>query len=308
MKVYKKIDELIGNTPLLEVCAIEKELNLSAKLLVKLEYLNPAGSIKDRAALFMLNDAEARGVITSGATVIEPTSGNTGIGLAAICANRGYKAVLVMPNTMSVERVKLLKAYGAEVVLTDGKLGMQGAIDKAEEIHKNTPNSFIAGQFENPANVFSHYQTTAREIWADTDGKVDVLVAGVGSGGTVSGIGKYLKEVNKSVKIVAVEPNSSPLISQGKAGAHKIQGIGANFVPKNFDGTVVDTVMTVTNEQAYLSANLIAKKEGILVGISSGAALSAAISLAKLPENKGKSIVAILADTGDRYLSTDLFD
>ncbi len=308
MKVYKKIDELIGNTPLLEVCAIEKELNLSAKLLVKLEYLNPAGSIKDRAALFMLNDAEARGVITSGATVIEPTSGNTGIGLAAICANRGYKAVLVMPNTMSVERVKLLKAYGAEVVLTDGKLGMQGAIDKAEEIHKNTPNSFIAGQFKNPANVFSHYQTTAREIWADTDGKVDVLVAGVGSGGTISGIGKYLKEVNKSVKIVAVEPSSSPLISQGKAGAHKIQGIGANFVPKNFDRTVVDTVMTVTNEQAYLSANLIAKKEGILVGISSGAALSAAISLAKLPENKGKSIVAILADTGDRYLSTDLFD
>lgn len=305
--IYEKIEQLIGNTPLMEVKNIERKESLRARLLVKLEYLNPAGSIKDRAALFMLNAMEESGQLEAGGTVIEPTSGNTGIGLAAIGAARGYKVVLTMPDSMSVERRNLLKAYGATVVLTDGKLGMKGAIDKAEEIKAKTPNSVIVGQFDNPANLKAHYSTTACEIWNDTDGKVDVLVAGVGTGGTISGIGRFLKEKNPSVKIVAIEPESSPLLSKGQVGVHKIQGIGANFVPKNFDLSVVDEIITVKDEAAIDCARNIAKSEGILVGISSGAALSAAISLARREENKSKTIVAILADTGDRYLSTELF-
>ena len=305
--IYEKIEQLIGNTPLMEVKNIERKESLKARLLVKLEYLNPAGSIKDRAALFMLNAMEESGLLKSGGTVIEPTSGNTGIGLAAIGAARGYKVVLTMPDSMSVERRNLLKAYGATVVLTDGKLGMKGAIDKAEEIKAETPNSVIVGQFDNPANPKAHYSTTAREIWDDTDGKIDFLVAGVGTGGTISGIGNYLKEKKPSVKIVAVEPEASPLLSKGVTGVHKIQGIGANFVPKNFDSSVIDEIVAVKDELAIDCARSIAKTEGILVGISSGAALSAAISLARREENKGKTIVAILPDTGDRYLSTELF-
>ena len=308
MKVYKNIDGLIGNTPLLEVQNIEREEKLCARLFVKIEGLNPAGSVKDRAALYMINDAEKRGVISAGATIIEATSGNTGIGLSAIGLARGYKVVLTMPDTMSKERVTLLKAYGAQVVLTDGALGMQGAIDKAKEINNNTPNSVIIGQFSNPANALAHYETTGPEIWAQTEGKVDFFVAGVGSGGTVSGTGKFLKEKNSLVKIVAVEPESSPLISRGVCGTHKIQGIGANFIPALYDSTVVDTVLTASDKDAYYYANLMAKGEGVLVGISSGAALSVGVRYAKDPANADKIIVVILPDTGDRYLSTDLFE
>ncbi len=307
MKVFESIESLIGNTPLFRIKNIEKEENLLATVLVKLECLNPAGSVKDRAALFMLNEAEKQGKIKKGATIIEPTSGNTGIGLASIGASRGYKVILTMPDTMSIERIKLLKAYGAEVVLTDGKLGMKGAIDKAVELKDKTENSFIPSQFDNPANIKAHYQTTGPEIWEDTDGKVDIFVAGIGSGGTVSGIGKYLKEKNKDVKIIAVEPSSSPLISKGFSGSHKIQGIGANFIPKNYDSSVVDEVALCSDEDAFEYARMLGKKEGILVGISSGSALFTAVQKAKLPENKGKVIVALLPDTGDRYLSTELF-
>ncbi len=307
MKIYDGIDSLIGGTPLLKACNLMKDQSLKANLLLKLEYLNPAGSVKDRAAMFMLNDAEKRGLISKGATVIEPTSGNTGIGLAALCARRGYEIILTMPDTMSTERRNLLKAYGAKVVLTDGKEGMSGAIRKAEELHKNIPNSFIPSQFENPANVDAHYRTTGPEIWKDTDGKVDVFVAGVGSGGTVSGTGRFLKEKNAKVHICAVEPMSSPLISEGFSGAHKIQGIGANFIPANLDRNVIDSIVTVSDEDAFRYARLIAKKEGILVGISSGAAVAAAAELCKKDEFAGKNIVALLPDTGDRYLSTELF-
>lgn len=308
MRIYRKIEETIGNTPLLELGKIKSELSLSATILAKLEYFNPAGSIKDRAALSMINDAEEKGIIKAGATIIEPTSGNTGIGLALIGASRGYKVVLTMPDTMSIERIKLIKGYGAKVVLTDGKLGMKGAIAKAEEINKNTPNSFIVGQFYNKANALAHYKTTGEEIWKDTDGKVDVLVAAVGSGGTISGTGKLLKEKNPNIKVFAVEPKNSPLISKGESGAHKIQGIGANFIPYNFNKSIVDGVLTVSDEDAIKYAKMLAKKEGVLVGISSGANLKAAIDLAKKEEFLGKVIVTILPDTGERYLSTELFE
>ena len=307
MKVYKKIDELIGKTPLFEPLNLEQELKLKATVLLKLEYLNPAGSIKDRAALYMLNGAEEKGIICNGATIIEPTSGNTGIGLAAIGTARGYKVVLTMPDTMSLERRNLLKAYGAEVVLTPGSLGMKGAIEKAELLHKEIPNSFIPSQFDNRDNPLAHYQTTAPEIYSDTDGRVDIFIAGVGTVGTLSGVGKYLKEKNSNVKVVAVEPESSPMISKGLSSVHKIQGIGANFVPKNFNKDCCDEVVLVPDDKAFEFARLLAKKEGILVGISSGAALYAAISKAMQIENEGKTIVAILPDTGDRYLSTELF-
>ena len=308
MKIYQNIDQLIGKTPILEINNFASRENLYARVLVKLEYLNPAGSIKDRAALYMINDAENKGLIKTGGTIIEPTSGNTGIGIAAIAARRGYKVILTMPETMSIERRKLLAAYGAEIVLTEGKLGMNGAVEKASEIQSKTPNSIILSQFDNPANKKAHYETTAPEIWEDTDGKIDFFVACVGTGGTLSGTAKYLKEKNPNVKVVAVEPYSSPLISKGVAGAHKIQGIGANFIPNNFDKTVCDNVVTVTDEDAFLTARKLAKTEGVLVGISSGAALSAAVKLAKDEKNKGKIIVVILPDTGDRYLSTDLFE
>ncbi len=307
MKIYQNIDQLIGKTPILEINNFALRENLYARVLVKLEYLNPAGSIKDRAALYMLNDAENKGLIKTGGTIIEPTSGNTGIGVAAIAARRGYNVILTMPETMSIERRKLLAAYGAEIVLTEGKLGMNGAVEKASEIQSKTPNSIILSQFDNPANKKAHYETTAPEIWEDTDGKIDFFVACVGTGGTLSGTAKYLKEKNPNVKVVAVEPYSSPLISKGVAGVHKIQGIGANFIPENFDKTVCDNVVTVTDEDAFLTARKLAKTEGVLVGISSGAALSAAVKLAKDEKNKGKIIVVILPDTGDRYLSTDLF-
>lgn len=308
MNIYNNIEELIGNTPLLEVKNIEKGENLKARLLVKLERFNPAGSAKDRAAKFMLDDAEKRGLIKKGGTIIEPTSGNTGIGLSAIAVPRGYKVILTMPETMSIERRKLLKAYGAQIVLTDGKLGMQGAVDKAEEIKKETPNSIILGQFNNYANVLSHYHTTGPEIYQDTDGKVDVFVAGVGTGGTLSGVGKFLKEKNSKIKVVAVEPESSPLLSTGKAGAHKIQGIGANFVPDNFDKSVCDEIVAVSNENAINFAKKICKDEGVLVGISSGAALYAGVTIAKRKENENKIIVVLLPDTGERYLSTEVFE
>ncbi len=308
MKIYTKIEQLIGKTPLLEVVNIEKELSLKAKVLVKIESFNPAGSIKDRTALFMLNDAEQKGLIKTGGTVIEPTSGNTGIGLASIGASRGYKVIMTMPDTMSLERRKLLTAYGAEVVLTDGKLGMAGAIEKAKEIQAKTPNSFIPSQFDNPSNKDAHYYTTAPEIYKDLDGKIDMFVAGVGTGGTVSGCAKYFKEKNSKIEIVAVEPASSPMITKGVSGAHKIQGIGANFVPQNFDRTLVDKVETVADADAVFYAKMLAKKEGILVGISAGASLSVAIDQAKKQENTGKTIVALLADTGERYLSTELFE
>ena len=307
MKVYKKIDELIGKTPLFEPLNIEQELKLKATVLLKLEYLNPAGSIKDRAALYMLNGAEEKGLISGGATIIEPTSGNTGIGLAAIGTARGYKVILTMPDTMSVERRNLLKAYGAEVVLTPGSLGMKGAIEQAELLHKEIPNSFIPSQFDNSDNPLAHYKTTAPEIYADTDGRVDIFIAGVGTGGTLSGVGKYLKEKNSNVKIIAVEPESSPMISKGVSGKHKIQGIGANFVPNNFNKDCCDEVVLVPDDKAFEFARLLAKKEGILVGISSGAALYTAICKAMQSDNEGKTIVAILPDTGDRYLSTELF-
>ena len=306
-KVYKGIQELIGNTPLVEAVNLEKKLGLKATLLLKLEYFNPAGSVKDRIAKAMLDEAEAKGILTKDSTIIEPTSGNTGIGLASVAAARGYKIVIVMPETMSVERRQLMKAYGAELVLSDGSKGMKGAIAKAEEIKANTPNSFIAGQFVNPANPKAHFESTGPEIWEDSDGKVDIFVAGVGTGGTITGTGKFLKSKNPGVKIVAVEPKSSAVLSTGVAGPHKIQGIGAGFVPDVLDTKIYDEVITVSNEDAFATGKLIGKKEGVLVGISSGAAAWAAIELAKRPENKGKNIVVLLPDTGDRYLSTPLF-
>lgn len=305
--IYTSADQLIGHTPLLELTHIEKEFNLSAKILAKLEYFNPAGSVKDRIAKAMLDDAEKSGKITPGATIIEPTSGNTGIGLASVGAARGYKVVIVMPETMSVERRQLIKAYGAEIVLTDGSQGMKGAIAKAEELAKTTPNSFIPGQFVNPANPKAHIETTGPEIWEDTDGNVDFFVAGVGTGGTVTGIGQFLKSKKSDVKVIAVEPASSPVLSTGKGGAHKIQGIGAGFVPEVLDTKIYDEIVTVTNEDAFATGRLFGRKEGVLVGISSGAALWAAIEQAKKPENAGKNIVVLLPDTGDRYLSTPLF-
>lgn len=307
MKIYKSMEDLIGATPLVELRNIEQEENLAARLLVKIEKGNPAGSVKDRVAKTMLDDAEAKGKLVKGGTVIEPTSGNTGIGIAAIGAARGYRVIIVMPDTMSVERRLLMTAYGAELVLTDGKLGMKGAVDKAEELHAQIPGSIIAGQFENPANPAAHRTYTGPEIWEDTDGNVDVFIAGVGTGGTVSGVGEYLKSRNKDIKIVAVEPASSPLLSEGNAGSHKIQGIGANFVPENFNRAVVDEIVTVTDEDAFAAGRKIARREGLLVGISSGAALHAAIELAKRRENYGKTIVALLPDTGERYLSSAMF-
>ncbi len=307
MKIYKSMEELIGATPLVELRNIEQEEKLAARLLVKVERGNPAGSVKDRVAKTMLDDAEAKGKLSKGGTVIEPTSGNTGIGIAAIGAARGYRVIIVMPDTMSVERRLLMTAYGAELVLTDGKLGMKGAVDKAEQLRAEIPGSIIAGQFENPANPAAHRTYTGPEIWEDTDGKVDVFVAGVGTGGTVSGVGEYLKSRNKDIRIVAVEPAGSPLLSKGEAGSHKIQGIGANFVPENFNSTVVDEIVTVTDEDAFEAGRQIARREGLLVGISSGAALHAAIELAKRRENYGKTIVALLPDTGERYLSSAMF-
>ena len=307
MKIYKSVDELVGNTPVVELRNIEKSENLAARLLVKLEMFNPAGSAKDRVAKAMLDDAEAKGIIGEGSVIIEPTSGNTGIGLAAIGAARGYRVIIVMPDSMSRERQLLMTAYGAELVLTDGKLGMKGAIEKAEELKKEIPGSIIAGQFENPANPAAHRVTTGPEIWNDTDGKVDIFVAGIGTGGTVSGTGEYLKSRNKNIKVVGVEPAGSPLITEGRAGAHGIQGIGANFVPKNLDRAVLDEVMTVTDEDAFAAGRAMARNEGLLVGISSGAALHAAIELAKRRENYGKTIVALLPDTGERYLSSVMF-
>lgn len=306
-KIYKNAAELVGNTPLLEVGNIEKELGLEARILVKLEYFNPAGSAKDRIALNMIEDAEAKGQLKPGAVIIEPTSGNTGIGLASLAAIKGYKVILTMPETMSVERRNILKAYGAEIVLTDGSTGMNGAIAKANELAAEYENSFIPGQFENPANPEIHRKTTGPEIWKDADGQVDIFVAGVGTGGTITGVGEYLKSQNPDVKVVAVEPATSPVLSQGKSGPHKIQGIGAGFIPKALNTDVYDEVFPVENEDAFTTGKLIAKHEGILVGISSGAALYAAIQLAKRPENKGKTIVALLPDSGDRYYSTPLF-
>ena len=306
-KIYTSADQLIGHTPLLELTHIEKNNGLEAKVLAKLEYLNPAGSVKDRIAKAMLDDAEAKGLLKPDSVIIEPTSGNTGIGLASVAAARGYRIIIVMPETMSVERRQLMKAYGAELVLTEGAKGMKGAIAKADELAKELPNSFIPGQFVNPANPAAHKATTGPEIWEDTDGQVDLFVAGVGTGGTVTGVGKYLKSKNPNVKVVAVEPASSPVLSKGVAGAHKIQGIGAGFVPDVLDTKVYDEIITVTNEDAFATGRLIGHKEGVLVGISSGAAVWAALELAKRPENAGKKIVALLPDTGDRYLSTPLF-
>ena len=306
-KIYTSADQLIGKTPLLELTHIEKKYGLKAKVLAKLEYFNPAGSVKDRVAKKMLDDAEAAGKLTPESVIIEPTSGNTGIGLASVAAARGYRIIIVMPETMSVERRQLMKAYGAELVLTDGTKGMKGAIEKADELAKEIPNSFIPGQFVNPSNPKAHYETTGPEIFEDTDGEVDIFVAGVGTGGTVTGVGEYLKEKKPSVKIVAVEPESSPVLSKGVAGAHKIQGIGAGFVPEVLDTKVYDEIIPVSNEAAFEAGKLIGKSEGVLVGISSGAAAYAAIELAKRPENEGKTIVVLLPDTGDRYLSTPLF-
>ncbi|HIY29507.1 MAG TPA: cysteine synthase A [Candidatus Mediterraneibacter avicola] len=304
---YKGTLDLIGNTPLVEVVNIEKELGLEAKLLVKLEYFNPAGSVKDRIAKSMIEDAEAKGLLKEGSVIIEPTSGNTGIGLAAIAAAKGYRIILTMPETMSVERRNILKAYGAELVLTEGAKGMKGAIARADELAKEIPNSFIPGQFVNPANPAVHRNTTGPEIWNDTDGQVDIFVAGVGTGGTISGVGSYLKEKNPNVKVVALEPADSPVLSEGRAGVHKIQGIGAGFVPDTLNTEIYDEIFTSTNEAAFETARLLAKKEGILTGISSGAALHAAIELARRPENKGKTIVVVLPDNGDRYYSTPMF-
>ena len=306
-KIYSSADQLIGHTPLLELSHIEKENNLQAKIVAKLEYFNPAGSVKDRIAKAMIDDAEASGKLKPGSVIIEPTSGNTGIGLASVAAARGYRIIIVMPETMSVERRQLIKAYGAEIVLTEGAKGMKGAIARATELSQEIPNSFIPGQFVNPANPTAHKATTGPEIWEDTDGKVDIFVAGVGTGGTVTGVGEYLKSQNPNVKVVAVEPESSPVLSKGTAGPHKIQGIGAGFVPDTLNTSVYDEVLPVKNEDAFAAGKAIAKAEGILVGISSGAALHAAIELAKRPENKGKTIVALLPDSGDRYLSTPLF-
>ena len=306
-KIYTSADQLIGHTPLLELTHIEAAEGLQAKILAKLEYFNPAGSVKDRIAKAMIDDAEAKGVLKPGSVIIEPTSGNTGIGLASVAAARGYRIIIVMPETMSVERRQLMKAYGAELVLTDGAKGMKGAIAKADELAKEIPNAFVPGQFVNPANPAAHKATTGPEIWEDTDGKVDIFVAGVGTGGTVTGVGDYLKSQNPNVKVVAVEPATSPVLSKGVAGAHKIQGIGAGFVPDVLDTRIYDEVIPVANEDAFTTGKLVGHKEGVLVGISSGAAVWAAIELAKRPENAGKTIVALLPDTGDRSLSTPLF-
>ena len=306
-KIYTSADQLIGKTPLLELTHIEKELGLKATILAKLEYFNPAGSVKDRIAKAMIDDAEASGALNPGSVIIEPTSGNTGIGLAAVAAARGYRIIIVMPETMSVERRQLMKAYGAELVLTEGAKGMKGAIAKADELAAEIPHSFIPGQFVNPANPKAHRETTGPEIYEDTDGKVDIFVAGVGTGGTVTGVGEYLKSKKTDVKVVAVEPKDSPVLSEGRAGSHKIQGIGAGFVPDVLNTAVYDEVLPVSNDDAFTTGKLIGKSEGVLVGISSGAALYAAIELAKRPENEGKTIVALLPDTGDRYLSTPLF-
>ena len=306
-KIYKSLTDLIGNTPLLELSNYEKENNLEAKILVKLEYFNPAGSVKDRIAKKIFDDAEAKGLINKDTTIIEPTSGNTGIGLSSVAAARGYKIIITMPETMSVERRLLMAAYGAKLVLTDGAKGMKGAIAKANELHEQTPNSFIPGQFVNPANPQAHFETTGPEIWNDTDGKVDIFVAGVGTGGTLSGTGKFLKSKNPDIKVVAVEPATSPVLSEGKSGPHKIQGIGAGFVPDTLDTKIYDEIITVENDDAFAYSRAITKSDGILVGISSGAAVKAATVIARRPENKGKTIVAILPDTGERYLSTQLF-
>lgn len=305
--VYTSADQLIGRTPLLELTHIEKEAGLNARLLAKLEYFNPAGSVKDRVAKAMLDEAEASGKLKPGSTIIEPTSGNTGIGLASVAAARGYRIIITMPDTMSAERRQLMKAYGAELVLTEGVKGMKGAIARAEELAKEIPDSFIPGQFVNLANPAAHRSTTGPEIWADADGKVDIFVAGVGTGGTITGVGQYLKEQNPAVKVVAVEPKDSPVLSEGRSGAHKIQGIGAGFVPEVLDTAIYDEIIPVSNENAFAAGRLVGRKEGILVGISSGAALHAAIELAMRPENAGKTIVVLFPDTGDRYLSTPLF-
>lgn len=305
--IYTSADQLIGRTPLLELTHIEKKFGLNARVLAKLEYFNPGGSVKDRVAMAMIDDAEARGLLKPGSVIIEPTSGNTGIGLASVAAARGYRIIIVMPETMSVERRQLMKAYGAELVLTEGAKGMKGAIAKAEELAKEIPGSFVPGQFVNPANPKAHFETTGPEIWADTDGQVDYFVAGVGTGGTVTGVGRYLKSQNPDVRVVAVEPKSSAVLSTGVAGAHKIQGIGAGFVPEVLDTAVYDEIIAVADEDAFRLGRELGRSEGVLVGISSGAALWAAIELAKRPENAGKSIVALLPDTGDRYLSTPLF-
>lgn len=307
-RVFTSADQLIGGTPLLEMTHIEREEGLEARILGKLEYFNPAGSVKDRIAKAMIDDAEKKGLLKADSVIIEPTSGNTGIGLASVAAARGYRIIIVMPETMSVERRKLMKAYGAELVLTEGAKGMKGAIEKANELAKEIPNSFIPGQFINPANPAVHKATTGPEIWNDTDGKVDIFVAGVGTGGTITGTGEYLKSQNPNVKVVAVEPASSPVLSKGTAGSHKIQGIGAGFIPDVLDTKVYDEVIAVENEDAFTTGRLIGRKEGVLVGISSGAAVWAAVQLAKRPENKGKTIVVLLPDTGDRYLSTPLFE
>ncbi len=307
VNVYKSFTELVGNTPLMQLCNFKNEYNLCADIFAKLEFFNPAGSVKDRVALSMINDAEEKGVLKKGGTVIEPTSGNTGIGLAAVCTARGYKAVIVMPDTMSIERRKLIQSFGAEIVLTDGKKGMTGAIQKANELKEQIDGSIIAGQFENPANPKAHFETTGPEIFGALDGKVDIVVCGVGSGGTVSGIGKFMKSKNPNIKIVAVEPLSSPFITKGKAGSHKIQGIGAGFIPKNLDTNIYDKVVTVSDEDAFEFARVVCKTEGLSVGISSGAALCAAVGEAKLSENKDKNIVVILPDGASRYLSTELF-
>ena len=308
MGIYKKITDLIGGTPILELTNTEKNLEINATLLAKLEYFNPAGSVKDRIAKAMIDDAEAKGLLKEGSVIIEPTSGNTGIGLASVAASRGYRLIITMPETMSIERRNLMKAYGAELVLTEGSKGMKGAIAKAEELAQEIPNSFIPSQFTNPANPAIHQKTTGVEIWNDTDGKVDIFVAGVGTGGTLSGVGAYLKSQNPDVKIVAVEPKSSPVLYEGTAGPHKIQGIGAGFVPDTLNTDIYDEIITVSNEDAFETGRNIARNEGVLVGISSGAAVWAAIQLAKRPENKGKTIVALLPDTGERYLSTPMFE
>lgn len=307
-KIYTSMDQMIGRTPLLELCRIRQQLGLEARVLAKLEYLNPAGSVKDRAALSMIRDAEQKGLLKEGSVIVEPTSGNTGIGLAAVAAARGYRVVIVMPETMSLERRQLMRAYGAELVLTEGSKGMSGAVEKAQQLVQQIPGAFLAGQFTNPANPQAHFETTGPEIWQDTEGHVDVFVAGVGTGGTITGVGRYLKSQDPAVRIVGVEPAASPLLSKGTAGPHKIQGIGANFVPHVLDTAIYDELLAVTDQDAFAAGRLMARTEGVLVGISSGAALWAAVELAKRPENRGKTIVTLLPDTGDRYLSTGMFD
>lgn len=307
-KIYTSMDQMIGRTPLLELCRIQQQLGLEARVLAKLEYLNPAGSVKDRAALSMIRDAEQKGLLKEGAVIVEPTSGNTGIGLAAVAAARGYRVVIVMPETMSLERRQLMRAYGAELVLTEGSKGMSGAVEKAQQLVQQIPGAFLAGQFTNPANPQAHFETTGPEIWQDTEGHVDVFVAGVGTGGTITGVGRYLKSQDPAVRIVGVEPAASPLLSKGTASPHKIQGIGANFVPQVLDTAIYDELLAVTDQDAFAAGRLMARTEGVLVGISSGAALWAAVELAKRPENRGKTIVTLLPDTGDRYLSTGMFD